>query len=145
MAHSEVRGIRATAAAIRSLAREMSRGRVQEVHEQALEPIQRSARSYFNANGSFVTGVVPENIVVVHTSRRESKLTLAGMGAKIGHLIELGTEPHEQPNRGIVHPGAAPKPFMAPGFEDGAPESLRLAGALYGAQLSRIGRALRRT
>lgn len=38
---------------------------------------------------------------------------------KIAHLVEFGTAPHWQPNfrGGWMHPGARPKPFLRPAFE----------------------------
>lgn len=36
---------------------------------------------------------------------------------KLAHLVEFGTAPHRQPNRGIFHPGARAFPFFRPAFE----------------------------
>lgn len=44
----------------------------------------------------------------------------AGRGGRrpvrYAHLLEFGTAPHFQPNRGSMHPGAAPKPFLTPAY-----------------------------
>ena len=105
--------------------------------------MQDLARQNFAANGSTVTGVIPENIVIVH-GERESKLTMSGTGASLGHLIELGTDPHEQPNRGIVHPGAEPKPFMRPAFDEGRSIAVARARQTVWAALARVLAAGRR-
>lgn len=35
---------------------------------------------------------------------------------KYAHLVEYGVDPHFMPKRGAVHPGAAPQPFVRPGW-----------------------------
>ncbi|RVD16867.1 MAG: hypothetical protein EOS73_25475 [Mesorhizobium sp.] len=35
---------------------------------------------------------------------------------KYAHLVEFGTAPHFQPERGVTHPGAPPHPFLAPAY-----------------------------
>lgn len=39
-------------------------------------------------------------------------VSLTRRARSIGHLVEYGTRPHEQPRRGILHPGATPRPFF---------------------------------
>lgn len=143
MARAEIRGAQQIRVNLDRMSRAITPAAVHEAHQRALEPMQDDAKANFTINGSFVSGVIPNEIVILHTSRSESKLTLTGMGAKLGHLIELGTSPHEQPNRGITHPGAAPKPFMRPAFESQADEAIRRAGGVYSDILLRIARTLR--
>ncbi len=143
MARSEVRGAQQIRANLNRMSRAITPDAIREAHQQALEPMQDDAKANFTINGSYVTGVIPNDIVILHTGRAESKLTMSGMGAKLGHLIELGTSPHEQPNRGITHPGAAPKPFMRPAFESQANDAIRRAGGVYSDILLRIARTLR--
>ncbi|WP_147377676.1 HK97 gp10 family phage protein [Mesorhizobium waimense] len=35
---------------------------------------------------------------------------------RYAHLIEFGTAPHYQPERGAVHPGTRPMPFLTPAY-----------------------------
>lgn len=143
MARSEIRGAREVASALRGIARGITPATVRRAHEEGLSPMQDSARQNFVANGSYKTGVVPRDIAIVHTAPLTSNLAMTGMGAKLGHLIELGTAPHEQPARGSWHPGAAPKPFMRPAFDSVSSITLQRAGAVYGAELGRLAAVLR--
>jgi hypothetical protein len=107
--------------------------------DAALSPIQDEARGQFMRNGSFVTGVIPEQFVIVYAQKRTWALTCTGMAAKLMHMIEFGTEPHLQPNRGIMHPGADPKPAFRPAYEMRRQVAIEAAGeALYRATLARI-------
>jgi hypothetical protein len=45
-------------------------------------------------------------------------VSFARRARHIAHLVEFGTRPHLQPLRGIMHPGARPKPFFRPAFEE---------------------------
>ncbi len=48
---------------------------------------------------------------------------------KLAHLLEFGTAPHDQPNRGIHHPGARAFPFFRPAFEETKEGVARMIGA----------------
>lgn len=98
----------------------------------ALKPMQESARNYFQANGSYVTGVLPEQFVIVKKGRGEFALTCTGNAAKLMHLIEFGTEPHDQPLRGTRHPGSDPKPTFRPAYETERMPSLKAAITVLG-------------
>lgn len=60
--------------------------------------------------------------------RHNPKFLLGGVGRakKIMHLVEFGTAPHWQPKRGIMHPGARPKPFMRPAFHERREQAMRV-------------------
>lgn len=141
---SEVRGGRETAAVLRGMARAITPAQVDRAHRAALAPMQAAARAEFMANGSYKTGVLPREFVIVKTASLEHRLGCVGMAAKLMHLIEFGTAPHFQPGRGRMHPGAAPKPAFRPAFEQTRDDALRAAGRVYGDELSRIAAALRR-
>lgn len=143
MARSEVRGVRRTTQAIRSLGRGFGVGEVRRAHQQALEPMQSEARAQFMANGSFKTGVIPDDIQIIHTGPAETKLGMTGMGASLGHIIELGSLPHFQPQRGSWHPGAEPKSFMRPAYDSTSQISLMAAAGVYSREFDRIARVLR--
>jgi HK97 gp10 family phage protein len=78
-------------------------------------------------------GHLDEGVVIV---RREAKgnyyrtfwISFARRARKISHLVEFGTRPHAQPRRGIMHPGARPKPFMRPAFESTKHQVVREVG-----------------
>ena len=50
------------------------------------------------------------------TSLSEWVIAATGRGVSIAHLVEAGTAPHWQPKRGVMHPGARPKPFLEPAY-----------------------------
>ena len=86
-------------------------------------------------------GHLDENIVIVkHLSKGpmffEAWLTFKGRGRKLAHLVEYGTAPHWQPNRGIMHPGARPYPFARPAFEDTKQEVVDMVGKTAWANIS---------
>ena len=56
------------------------------------------------------------------------------------HLAERGTKAHEQPALKIQHPGAAPRPFLEPGFEQAKPAMIARFGREIGKGLDRIAR-----
>jgi hypothetical protein len=141
MARSQVKGASEINRAINAMSRGVTPAEVRKAHDTALKPMQANARQTFTANGSFVTGVIPRSIVIAHTAPNETKIGLVGNGAKLGHFIEFGTAPHYQPQRRQEHPGATPKPFLRPAFENTNQESLRIAGGAYGSLLLRIARA----
>lgn len=144
MARSGVKGGSEISAALRGISGGISPRVVQQAHAAGLKPMQEAAQQHFSSNGSMKTGVIPADIAIVPTGPMSTSLAMTGMGAKLGHMIELGTAPHDQPNRGRVHPGAQPKPFMRPAFDEQSEATLRAAGGVYGAELTRIARALKK-
>lgn len=144
MASSGVRGGAQVAGVLRTLARGLDDNHLREIRRDALRPMQLSARQNFAANGSFKTGVIPGDIEIVDTGRHQTSLGMTGMGAKLGHIIEMGAAPHEQPNRGTYHPGTEPKPFMRPAYDEQRDHVMRKAGEAIATQLLRIARAARK-
>jgi hypothetical protein len=106
--------------------------------------MQEAARDNFRANGSYVTGVIPKDIVIADTGANQTSLGMTGLGAKLGHIIEFGTAPHEQPNRGTYHHGSEPKPFMRPAFDEQRDNVMRRLGDQIATQLRRIALASRK-
>lgn len=144
MARSEVKGVRETANALRALASGLTPPMLDDVRAQALQPIQRSAQEHFVSNGSYKTGVIPSEFVIVKKGRQEHALTCTGMAAKLMHMIEFGTAAHQQPNRGVWHPGAEPKPAFRPAYEDSSTAAMDTAGRAIATYLNRIAAAQRR-
>lgn len=85
--------------------------------------------------------------VVIHKNKavgifyREFWITFRKRARKIAHLVEFGTAPHWQPNRGIMHPGARPFPFVRPAFEQEKEETADMIGAMVWSQISRAIRS----
>lgn len=117
---------------------------MRDIRHNALVPMQDAAKENFRANGSYVSGVIPNDIIIAETGPSQTSIGLTGMGAKLGHIIELGSAPHEQPNRGTYHPGAEPKPFFRPAFDAERQETLSRAGRQIEQHLRTIVLAKRR-
>lgn len=67
-------------------------------------------------------GHLDEGVVIAKRESRGSMFRVFWISFRkrarfIAHLVEYGTAPHAQPNRGIIHPGARPFPFFRPAFE----------------------------
>lgn len=84
----------------------------------ALEPMLSAARVHLMANRSVHRGVLLKGMAIVTTGKNSSALGATGKAISIAHLVEFGTAPHWQPNRHMMHPGARPKPFLRPAFEE---------------------------
>lgn len=144
MARSEVRGVREAAAALRALASGLSPAVLDEVREEALKPMQRSAREFFMLNGSYKTGAIPDEFVIEKTGRNEHTLGCTGIAAKLMHIIEFGAAPHHQPNRGIWHPGSEPKPAFRPAYEETSSLTMETAARAISVHLERLAIVQRR-
>lgn len=144
MASGGVRGAQETITVLRALSRGLPDSRLREARHEALAPMQSAAQDNFRANGSFVTGVIPGDIVIADTGANQTSLGMTGMGAKLGHIIEFGTAPHEQPNRGTYHPGSEPKPFLRPAFDEQRDNVMRRIGEQIATQLRRIALGTRK-
>lgn len=102
----------------------------------ALKPILVQAkqlalprRQAHTANGQHLDqGLVIAPGEMQNKTRRVQRVTAKGRAAKIAHLVELGTLPHWQPLRGMMHPGARPYPFLRPALDENAAETVTLLG-----------------
>lgn len=74
--------------------------------------------------GHLDQGVVIRKVAGRGKVMREFWVTLTRRARSIGHLVELGTAPHFQPHRKVLHPGARPYPGMAPAFESRKEETV---------------------
>jgi HK97 gp10 family phage protein len=111
---------------MRAMSQVTSPQELDAIAEAALEPmkqeVERNAfalRDTSNPNpkgGHLDQGVI--NGRITGTKRKRVWWTAFHKRArKIAHLVEFGTAPHDQPRRGIRHPGAVAKPFMRKAFE----------------------------
>jgi HK97 gp10 family phage protein len=80
-------------------------------------------------------GHLDQGVVVVPVAEKSSRtrttwwVSFTKRARKIAHLVEFGTAPHAQPRRGIMHPGARPKPFFRPAFDASKGGVFKLLGA----------------
>lgn len=56
---------------------------------------------------------------------------------KYAHLLEFGTAPHYQPNRGVMHPGSRPQPFMTPAYYSTRDEVVKRFGQKIGPEMEK--------
>lgn len=124
MAKSAVKGHRGVAKALRSMSR-MQRP-VGAASRYALRPVLTDARANLaqpkpgRPDGNIITGELMASMKIVQAKRTRAEtqtlVTATDKGIKKAHLVEFGTDPHWQPNRGVMHPGARPFPFLTPAF-----------------------------
>jgi len=133
MAKSSVKGHKGVAKALRSMSR-MQRP-VGEASRYALRPVLMDAKKNLAApkpgrpSGNIITGELMASMKIMQAkqTRQETQtlVTATDKGIKKAHLVEFGTDPHWQPKRGIMHPGARPFPFLTPAFYNNESEVLR--------------------
>jgi hypothetical protein len=61
---------------------------------------------------------------------------------KYAHLVEFGTAPHYQPERGVTHPGSKPMPFLTPAFYDTRDEVVKRFGQKIGPEMEKRARRI---
>lgn len=135
MPKSGVYGHKQTARSLRRLGRSMRRP-VGEASRKALQPVLADAKSNLRANNSYKRGVLFKSMKIRRLKSSGAKITwtvsATGKGVGIAHLVEFGTEPHWQPKRGRMHPGARPFPFLTPAFIDNDDLAIRIFGQEIG-------------
>lgn len=146
MPRSPVRGVKQTVRNIRSM-RSIQRP-ISEASRFALLPMASSAKSNLVSNGNIKTGELARSIKVKKLKGSKTGVDYVvgatGKGIKKAHLVEFGTDPHWQPKRGRMHPGARAFPFLTPAFEDNDDVAVKRFGKKIGpaleAQAARLGR-----
>lgn len=138
---SKVKGFRSTAKNLRSLARFMERP-IGEAQRKSLRPILDAAKNNLLSSGAYVTGDLYKSMAIRNAKKprkdvKRSGVYATGKGVRKAHLVEFGTDEHYQPKRGIFHPGAQAKPFLAPAFYSHDQETIRIFG-------HEVGRAIER-
>jgi len=126
MAKSRVEGVRETVRSIRRMTN-MQRP-ISEASRYALMPMLAAAKSNLRVHKSYryepgpnvVTGKLLKGMAIRKdkSSRTIQRHVVAATGKaiRIAHLVEFGTDPHWQPRRMRMHPGAKPFPFLTPAF-----------------------------
>lgn len=125
MIRARVRGLSALTANLRKAAGAFDGPVLDEIMEGALEPLK--VETEFNAlalrdignpkGGHLDQGVVSRKVKPSSRRRRTWWVSFTKRAKKIAHLVEFGTAPHDQPRRGIRHPGARPTPFFRRAYE----------------------------
>lgn len=104
--------------------------------KESLEPMRAQTQTNARARRqphSPPGGHLDEGVVIAKRETRGSLyrvywISFAKRARYIAHLVEYGTAPHVQPNRGIHHPGARPYPFFRPAFEERKQEVVDTVG-----------------
>lgn len=121
-----IKGDKALRAKMRSLGN-LTKSDANAILKNALEPVRELTSA--NAMALRQPGRTPrgghldQGVVAVPATEKSSRtrttwwVSFARRARKIAHLVEFGTAPHAQPRRGIMHPGARPKPFFRPAFD----------------------------
>lgn len=123
---SSVKGARKVARSLSSLAK--IQRPVGEASRYALQPMLVKAKQNLREpkpgrpNGNVITGELHDSMKIRQLKKNraatETAVTATDKGVKKAHLVEFGTDPHWQPKRGVMHPGARPFPFLTPAFHD---------------------------
>ena len=138
---SRVKGHRELSRNLRQLARFVERP-IAEAQRASLKPILATSRKNLKANGSYLTGETSRSMAI-RTPRTRAKgikralIGATGKGRGKAHLIEFGTDPHWQPKRKVLHPGAKAAPFLTPAYETHRHDAMEIFG-------KRIGEAMER-
>ncbi len=144
---SKVSGFKALSRNLRTLSQLMERP-VSEAARKALAPILAQAKANLRANDSVKEGNLLRGMVIRRKGKRAGEVTLhvVASGKAVGeaHLVEFGTEPHFQPKRGRMHPGAAAKPFLEPAFVTNEKKAVKIfmdeLGVAVERQVARMGK-----
>lgn len=142
-----VHGYREAAAAIRRMSD--VRRPISEASRVALKPILDDAKANLKTHKSnryqpgpnVVTGVLLKSMQIrkKKTTKAQSISVVAatGKGIKYAHLVEFGTDPHWQPKRKFMHPGAKPFPFLTPAFHSNDTKAIKLFNDAIGEAIDR--------
>lgn len=144
MAKTIVRGDRQIQANMRRITRSVQGSFISKTVREEFQPMKEATES--NARALRQVGYNPrgghldEGVVVAQVEKSplhvEFWLTFRRRARKIAHLVEFGTAPHYQPRRGILHPGARPKPFFRPAYESTKDEVIEGVGRRVWAKIS---------
>lgn len=156
MARAILRGDVQLQLALRGIPELTARG-LDSAVRQSLEPMRRqtslNALRLRQADRTPVGGHLDQGVVVRKVAGRGKTtrtfwVSFTRRARYLAHLVEFGTAPHFQPRRKILHPGARPKPFATPAFEETKEDAVATLGdltwKLIAAAASTFGRVRRR-
>lgn len=146
----KVTGYRETARALKQLARLQERP-IGDASRFSLQPVLRDAKAnlgsttpinYAGKPGGVQFGGLKKSLGIRKVKKVQGQqvkyhVTPTGRGVGKAHLVEFGTEPHFQPKRNVMHPGARPFPFLTPAFEQNSTKVIDRFGKAYGPALER--------
>lgn len=116
---------------LREIARHPTQAEQKQARHAGLEPLVDAAKAHLASNGSNKTGQLSNSLGIAEKTKDTSAAgpLKSKRHSSVGHLVELGTAPHYQPNRngGQWHPGARPYPFMRPAYEETKEEIVEAA------------------
>jgi HK97 gp10 family phage protein len=122
-----VKGGAQLAAAFREMGRNPTVAGRRRARQAAGRVISDAAKANRVANDSVETGALVASMGVAEDDQKQNRTLVGPRSGKFrkmrpssyAHFVEFGTAPHWQPNRfgGIMHPGARPKPFLRPAYE----------------------------
>lgn len=100
-----------------------------------------AAKTNLKSQGSYHRGVLYRSMKIraLKSTSAMSNWVIAatGRGIAIAHLVEAGTAPHWQPQRGVMHPGAKAKPFLEPAYFAHDEEVVKVMAAELGVGMVR--------
>jgi HK97 gp10 family phage protein len=127
----------------------MSRRPANQASRTALRPLLNASRAALRANGSVETGQLLRAMTIKRDgqSPKLKPRYLVGpdsqsKAVRYAHLVEFGTAPHLEPKRKIMHPGARPRPFLRPAFEETKEAVARIWGEQIGPAIEKRAAAL---
>lgn len=144
-----VRGSRETARALRDLANYVSVP-LNATSRFALQPTVKAAKvkaATLPLDDS--TGALAASLAIrkkprsaklnpVHQVGPDSSFEKNGRRpVRYAHLIEFGTAPHYQPNRGVVHPGTRPMPFLTHAYNSTKEDVAKRFGQKIGPEMEK--------
>lgn len=113
-----------------------------EASRFALKPILAASKANLMANGSYEEGILFRGMKIRQKGKTRTSnshaVTATGKAVGEAHLVEFGTDPHWQPRRGVMHPGARPKPFLGPAYADHDQEAVKRFGQEMGPAMERL-------
>lgn len=116
----------------RELGRRPTKAQMKQARHAGLAPLVVAAKANLALNGSNKTGNLSKSVGVAEKSADTSSAgPIRGKKhSSAGHLVEFGTAPHWQPNRGggQMHPGAKASPWLRPAYEATKDEIVRQTG-----------------
>jgi len=81
--------------------------------------VQRSARSHVKSGTGKRHGDLKKSITKsFNRSKLIGQVYTRKKDGWYAHMVEYGTKPHWMPKRKWMHPGAKPKPFMRPAWDE---------------------------
>jgi HK97 gp10 family phage protein len=144
-----VKGSRETARALRDLANYVAVP-LNAASRFALQPTVKAAKAKVQAIAfEDSTGALAASLTIRKKPRSSKLNPVHQVGPDSGfrkegrrpvsyaHLIEFGTAPHYQPNRGVVHPGIRPMPFMEPAYNSTKEEVVKRFGQRIGPEMEK--------